>query len=384
MLFAALQQLVQPSLAGLDASAPPQREALATAVGLRRGDSPQTFLIALAVLDLLSEASVERPDAPRRRGRPLARRPDRRGAGLRGAPPRPRADAGAPHRAGRPDGAHRAARLPELELSGLDDESAGRLLTRTRRGCRRAPVRECSSSRTGTRWRCSSCRSPRSTSPRSTCRSRNGSSGRSPSGSTSCHGPRARPSSSPRSTRAATSRRRSRPPRCSKAKRGPSRRSPRPRRRGSCCSTAAASASVTRSSEPRWAPRRRPPTAARRTRRWPARTRPTLIEGLAPSGGARRTRRVRRVAPRGRGRPRGAPRRTLLLGCGARAGRGADAGRDAPRHPAGAGGRGGVRPRPPLPRPRAAGTGPVARARRGAARACRVHRRHLRRRELDG
>ena len=128
MPFAALQQLVQPSLAGLDALALPQREALATAVGLRHGDSPQTFLIALAVLDLLSEASVSAPtllvvedahwlDDPTAEVLGfVARRLE--------LEPMLALFTARDGQTARID----AARLPELELTGLDDESAGRLL----------------------------------------------------------------------------------------------------------------------------------------------------------------------------------------------------------------------------------------------------------------
>ena len=61
LAYAALQQLCSPSLAHLERLPDPQREALAVAFGLSTGPAPNTFLVGLAVLGLLSEAAEERP-----------------------------------------------------------------------------------------------------------------------------------------------------------------------------------------------------------------------------------------------------------------------------------------------------------------------------------
>src|SRR6476646_10475806 len=57
LAYAALQQLCSPSLAHLERLPDPQREALAVAFGLSTGAAPNTFLVGLAVLGLLSEAA---------------------------------------------------------------------------------------------------------------------------------------------------------------------------------------------------------------------------------------------------------------------------------------------------------------------------------------
>jgi hypothetical protein len=59
--FAAVHQLCAPMLAHLDALPEPQRNALNTALGVSPGDRPNRFLVALAVLSLLSEVAAERP-----------------------------------------------------------------------------------------------------------------------------------------------------------------------------------------------------------------------------------------------------------------------------------------------------------------------------------
>src|SRR5271170_2031917 len=59
--FSALQQLCSPILE-LSAGLPdPQRDALDVAFGLSAGQAPNPFLVGLAALGLLSEASQERP-----------------------------------------------------------------------------------------------------------------------------------------------------------------------------------------------------------------------------------------------------------------------------------------------------------------------------------
>jgi DNA-binding CsgD family transcriptional regulator len=58
--FAAVQQLCGPILELGERLPPPQRDALDIAFGLRQGPAPNPFLVALAVLGLLSEAARER------------------------------------------------------------------------------------------------------------------------------------------------------------------------------------------------------------------------------------------------------------------------------------------------------------------------------------
>src|SRR3984893_12057481 len=59
--FAGLHQLCAPMLGRLGSLAEPQRRALSVAFGLASGDSPDRFMVALAVLSLMSETSEERP-----------------------------------------------------------------------------------------------------------------------------------------------------------------------------------------------------------------------------------------------------------------------------------------------------------------------------------
>jgi DNA-binding CsgD family transcriptional regulator len=59
--FAGLHQLCAPMLDRLDRLPAGQREALATAFGLRPGDAPDRVLIGLAVLSVVSEVAEERP-----------------------------------------------------------------------------------------------------------------------------------------------------------------------------------------------------------------------------------------------------------------------------------------------------------------------------------
>ncbi len=61
LAFAALQQLCVPMLDRLERLPGPQRDALRTAFGLSAGPAPDRFLVALAVLSLLSEAAEEQP-----------------------------------------------------------------------------------------------------------------------------------------------------------------------------------------------------------------------------------------------------------------------------------------------------------------------------------
>ena len=59
--FAGLHQLCAPMLGRLGSLAGPQRRALEVAFGLESGDSPDRFLVALAALSLLADASERQP-----------------------------------------------------------------------------------------------------------------------------------------------------------------------------------------------------------------------------------------------------------------------------------------------------------------------------------
>jgi DNA-binding CsgD family transcriptional regulator len=61
LAFAALHQVCAPMLDRVGRLPAPQRDALETALGLIGGPPPDRFLVALAVLGLLSEVSAERP-----------------------------------------------------------------------------------------------------------------------------------------------------------------------------------------------------------------------------------------------------------------------------------------------------------------------------------
>src|SRR4051794_13868649 len=61
LAFAGLQQLCAPFLDRLERLPGPQRDALATAFGLRGGEAPDRFLVGLAVLSLLSSVAEEQP-----------------------------------------------------------------------------------------------------------------------------------------------------------------------------------------------------------------------------------------------------------------------------------------------------------------------------------
>src|SRR5258708_24475420 len=59
--FASLQQLCSPILERSERLPDPQRDALNVAFGLSAGQAPNPFLVGLATLGLLSEASEQRP-----------------------------------------------------------------------------------------------------------------------------------------------------------------------------------------------------------------------------------------------------------------------------------------------------------------------------------
>ncbi|MDA0182932.1 DUF2791 family P-loop domain-containing protein [Solirubrobacter phytolaccae] len=61
LAFAGLHQLCAPLLDGVDGLPGPQRDALRVAFGLRSGEPPDRFLVALAVLSLLAETAEAEP-----------------------------------------------------------------------------------------------------------------------------------------------------------------------------------------------------------------------------------------------------------------------------------------------------------------------------------
>ena len=61
MPFAAVHQLCEPMLGHLDALPEPQQQALQVAFGLAAGNTPDRFVVGLAVLGLLAEVAAERP-----------------------------------------------------------------------------------------------------------------------------------------------------------------------------------------------------------------------------------------------------------------------------------------------------------------------------------
>ena len=131
--FAGVHQLCAPMLKRLDALPNPQQDALRVALGESSGGAPDRFLVALAVLSLLSAVAEETPlvclvedaqwldDASKQVLGFVARRL--------------LAESVAMVFAVRESGDRRAfAGLPELELSGLEADDARALLTRAIRG----------------------------------------------------------------------------------------------------------------------------------------------------------------------------------------------------------------------------------------------------------
>src|SRR4051794_24824266 len=127
--FAALHQLCAPMLSALDALPEPQRDALSVALGVSSGDRPDRFLVALAVLSLLSAVGEGRPlvclvdDAQWLDGASaqafgfVARRLLAESVAIVFA-------------VREPDGRSRFEGLRELPLGGLDEKDARALLTR--------------------------------------------------------------------------------------------------------------------------------------------------------------------------------------------------------------------------------------------------------------
>src|SRR6476619_4014713 len=128
LAFAGLHQLLLPLLGRLELLPDPQRQALETAFGSADGDAPDLFLIGLATLGRVAERSVETPlllvvDDAHWLDRPssevlafVARRVESDPAvllfGIREGLPSSFDDAG----------------LPELSLSGLDEDASNALL----------------------------------------------------------------------------------------------------------------------------------------------------------------------------------------------------------------------------------------------------------------
>jgi DNA-binding CsgD family transcriptional regulator len=127
LAYAGCQQLCAPFLDRVDRLPGPQRDALATAFGLRNGDAPDRFLVGLAVLSLLSEVAEDRPlvcivddaqwlDAASAQALAfVARRLGAESVGLVFA-------------VREPSGERRFEGLPELAVGGLDDRDAHELL----------------------------------------------------------------------------------------------------------------------------------------------------------------------------------------------------------------------------------------------------------------
>jgi DNA-binding CsgD family transcriptional regulator len=139
--FAGLHLLCAPMLGRLDGLPEPQRDALCVALGLSSGDAPDRFLVALAVLSLLSAVAEERPllclvdDAQWLDGAS--------GKVLGFVARRLLAESVAIVLAVRePDRRHELEGLPELALGGLGEEDARALLARAIPGRLDGPVRD--------------------------------------------------------------------------------------------------------------------------------------------------------------------------------------------------------------------------------------------------
>ena len=125
LAFAGLHQLCAPMLNGAEQLPVPQRDTLRTALGVAAGPPPDRFLVALAVLSLLSEAAGDRPlicvvDDVQWLDRASAQ-------ALGFAARRLAADSVGLVFAAREPAAELAG-LPELEIGGLGDDDARALL----------------------------------------------------------------------------------------------------------------------------------------------------------------------------------------------------------------------------------------------------------------
>ena len=126
LAFATLHQLCAPLLDRLKDLPAPQRAALETVFGIRAGDPPERFLVGLAVLSLLSDASE---------GRPLlcvvddAQWMDRSSAQVLGFVARRLLAESVALVFGARERAQDLLGLPELEITGLRDADAHALLS---------------------------------------------------------------------------------------------------------------------------------------------------------------------------------------------------------------------------------------------------------------
>ena len=129
--FAGLHQLCAPMLGRLGSLAEPQRRGLSVAFGLAPGDSPDRFLVALAALSLMAEASQEQPMLCVVDDAQWLDQASAQVLGFVGrrllAEPVALVFAVRTPAAGDPSPDH-LADLPELRLGGLDEQSARALL----------------------------------------------------------------------------------------------------------------------------------------------------------------------------------------------------------------------------------------------------------------
>ena len=162
--FAGLHQLCGSMVDQLPALPGPQQDALRVAFGLSFGDAPDPFLVGLGTLSLLSEAAAERPlvcfvddaqwlDAATRQVLGfVARRLLAESVGVIFAVREPRDEGG-------PTNERELVRLPELLLTGLNEDDAGALLAVIIPGRLDRLVRDRIIGETrAIRWPCWSCR----------------------------------------------------------------------------------------------------------------------------------------------------------------------------------------------------------------------------------